>query len=102
MYIYVGLLQIAAVVLVIQTRSVKIRVINDSKTVAAIIYVTSVATVVLVIVSFAFPDYQDISDGVYSLAVIFAAYSILLFTFIPKVCTLEGGHIAFKIVLLKL
>ena len=79
------MIQISAIVLVLQTRNIKNRALNDSKPVAAIVYVISVVLVVRITVIFAFPSYQNLSEALFSLSLIVECYSTLLLIFIPKV-----------------
>ena len=82
---YKGIIQIVAILLAFGTRKVKVKGINDSKYIAAIIYVTSIC-LVMIMVSFA-----TLGDRVNTLAAIFsfgfwcAATTILLLVFLPKV-----------------
>lgn len=85
LYIYLGLLQIIALILAIQTRKVRIKILNDSKEVAAIIYITSIVLVELAIVSFALSSFNNIYEALYDFGLLLVAIVILLLIFVPKV-----------------
>lgn len=78
-------LHIIALILAIQTRKVRIKILNDSKEVAAIIYITSIVLAELVIVSFSLTNFQNIYESLYSGGLIVAATVVLAVIFIPKV-----------------
>ena len=81
-----GLLQVAAVILAFTTRRVKIKVLNDSKSVAVIIYTTSVVLVALVIISFTLDSYiVVVQEILFSGGILLATTVFLIFIFIPKV-----------------
>ena len=67
------------------TRRVKIKVMNDSKSVAVIIYTTSVVLVALVIISFTLDSYIVVTEILFSGGIMLATTVFLAFTFIPKV-----------------
>lgn len=79
-------LHIIALILAIQTRKVRIKILNDSKEVAAIIYITSIVLAELVIVSFSLTNFQNIYETLYCGGLIVAATVVLAVIFIPKVC----------------
>ena len=84
-YVYLGLLQVVGIILAFQTRKVKIPVLNDSKSVTALIYISSIVLVVIVLVTFILNGYINVTavlfhGGILSLATIFLAL-----IFIPKV-----------------
>ena len=79
-------LHIVALILAIQTRKVRIKILNDSKEVAAIIYITSIVLAELVIVSFSLTNFQNIYETLYCGGLIVAATVVLAVIFIPKVC----------------
>uniref|UniRef100_A0A1X7VPL5 G-protein coupled receptors family 3 profile domain-containing protein n=1 Tax=Amphimedon queenslandica TaxID=400682 RepID=A0A1X7VPL5_AMPQE len=83
-YIYLGMLQIIALILAIQTRKVCIKILNDSKEVAVIIYITSIVLVELVIVSFALSNFNNIHEVLYDAGLLIVAFTILLVIFAPK------------------
>ena len=83
--IYLALLQIVGIVLAFQTRKVKIRVLNDSKFVAALVYISSIVLVVIVLTTFILRSYINISAAIFSGGIIILATIFLALMFIPKV-----------------
>ena len=84
-YIYKFLLQIAAIYFAFTSRKIRVKALNDSKEVAAIIYITSL---LLVISAFGFwigLVYLNTSTAVFGLAQLLTATVILGLLFIPKV-----------------
>ena len=84
-YVYLGLLQVIAVILAFNTRKVKIKVLNDSKAVAVIIYTSSVVLVALVIVSFALDSFIVVTEVLFSGGILLATTVFVGFIFVPKV-----------------
>ena len=84
-YVYFGLLQLIGIILAIQTRKVQVKVLNDSKYVAALIYISSILLVVLAVVTLVFNSYINVSETVFSGAFLFAATIFACLIFIPKV-----------------
>ena len=84
-YIYLFSLQVAAFVLAILTRKVKINVLNDSKEMLTIVYSTSAIAVVLAALTFAI-DTRLIINTLFFYGLIMVATTIFLtLVFIPKV-----------------
>ena len=84
-FAYLAVLQIIGLVLAFQTRKVKLQGLNDSKFVAAIIYISSIMLVVLALVTFSLRTYINIGTGI-SVFGIFSLTTISLsLIFIPKV-----------------
>ena len=84
-YIYKFLLQIAAIYFAFMSRKIRFKALNDSKEIAAIIYITSL---LLVISAFGFWIgllYLNTSTVVFGLAQFLTASVILGLLFIPKV-----------------
>ena len=82
---YKGLIQVVAILLAFGTRNVKVKGLNDSKYIAAIIYVTSICLVVVIISFATLRDKVNTLVAIYSLGFWCAATNILLLVFIPKV-----------------
>ena len=83
--VYFALLQIVGIVLAFQTRRVKIRVLNDSKFVAALVYISSIVLVIITLVHFILRNYINVNAAVFSGGIIILATFFLVLTFIPKV-----------------
>ena len=58
------------IILAFQTRKVKINVLNDSKVVTMLIYISSIVLVVIVLVTFILRNYINVSAAVHSGGVI--------------------------------
>ena len=84
-FLYLALLQFIAVVLDIQTRNVKIRILNDSKEVAIIIYLTSFVMIVMLASTFILSDYNNVSDGIFGSSLMISTSVTLIVVFLPKV-----------------
>ena len=84
-FIYLALLQIVGIVLAFQTRKVKIRVLNDSKFVAALVYISSIVLVVIVLITFILRSYINISAALFSGGIMILATVFLVLMFVPKV-----------------
>ena len=84
-FLYLALLQFIAVVLAIQTRNVKIRILNDSKEVAIIIYFTSFVMIVMLASTFILSDYNNVSDGIFGSSLMISTSVTLIVVFLPKV-----------------
>lgn len=84
-YLYLIVLQVAAIILAFKTRNVKIKELNDFKSVAAIIYITSIIMAALMVVTFATSGYIVLAEALFSGGIILATIVFLGLTFIPKV-----------------
>lgn len=84
-FFYLVFLQVASIVLAIQTRRVKIKVLNDSKYIIALIYISSITVLVIAVVQFALGSIININELLVSGVFLIATTSFLSLTFIPKV-----------------
>ena len=84
-YGYLIILQIIALFMAFKTRKVKIKLLNDSKSVATIIYITSIDIVALIIITFALDTYTVLVEAMFSAGLIIATTTFLAFSFVPKV-----------------
>lgn len=87
-YVYLGILQIVGIVLAIQTRKVRIKVLNDSKYIAALIYISSIVIIAKAVALFAVNHFINVREAIFSGGTIVSSTAFLSFVFIPKVCTL--------------
>ena len=71
--------------LAFQTRKVKFKGLNDSKFVAAIIYISSIVLVALALVTFALRTYINIGTGVFVAGILTLTTIFLALNFVPKV-----------------
>lgn len=83
---YLVFLQVVAFVLAVVTRNVNIKVLNDSKEMAIIIYVSSVVLLVLGVVTFSLSSYLIITETLFNGGVMLATTVVVFFLFVPKVC----------------
>ena len=84
-FIYLSLLQFMGIILAIQTRKVKMTALNDSKSVTALIYISTIALVVIFLVSFLLRNHINTSTALFSGGIIVLATTFLFITFTPKV-----------------
>ena len=84
-FVYLILLQIVGIILAFQTRRVKINILNDSKSVASLVYISSIVLVVIVLVTFILRSYINVSAALFSGGIIVLATVFLLLMFVPKV-----------------
>lgn len=86
MYGYKGLVLVFGLFLAYETRSVKLRQINDSRYVGMSIYNVVVLCLITAPVSMVVASQQDASFGFVSLAVVFCCFLSMALIFVPKVC----------------
>ena len=84
-FIYLALLQFVGIILAFQTRRVKINILNDSKAVASLVYISSIVLVVIVLVTFILRSYINVSAALFSGGIFVLATFFLLLMFVPKV-----------------
>ena len=66
-------------------RRVKVKALNDSKEIAAIIYINSIILAVLAVTQFALENYHNVYAAMFGLALLIDATMFLGLIFIPKV-----------------
>jgi gamma-aminobutyric acid type B receptor len=88
-FVYLGLLQVVGIILAFQTRKVKIPILNDSKSVTALIYISSIVLVVIVLISFILNEYVNVRAVLFYGGIILLATIFLALIFIPKVISLH-------------
>jgi hypothetical protein len=84
-YIYLLSLQVAAFVLAILIRNVKIKVLNDSKEMMIIVYSSTTIMLILGIFTFALSTRFVLQEVIFGGLVMLATTIFLSFLFIPKV-----------------
>lgn len=87
-FVYMAVLQVAAVVLAFKTRKVKIKALNDSKAITAIIYTTGIVLAGLAIITFTLNSFIVVTELLFSGGIILATTVFVSFVFIPKVSLL--------------
>ena len=85
-FVYLGLLQLVGIILAFQTRKVKIPILNDSKSVTAFIYISSIVLVVIILVTFILHGYINVTAVLFYGGIMLLATIFLVLIFIPKVC----------------
>jgi gamma-aminobutyric acid type B receptor len=68
----------------VQTRKVRIKILNDSKEVAAIIYITSIILIGVVIIMFSLSNFLNTQEALLNMGFILGSFVILAIIFIPK------------------
>ena len=86
---YIGILEIIAVILAVKTRNVKIKAVNDSKDVIDIVYIVALASVCMMIFAYVLQDYSNIGTGFFIVSMLLGATGTITLTFVPKVNSLE-------------
>ena len=81
-------LQVIALVFAFATRKVKVKGLDDSKYIAAAIYVTSVVLAFAIITSFSLRDFVNVFATLFSTGFFIGTTVILGLVFVPKVRTL--------------
>ena len=87
-FAYFGILQITALVLALLTRGVKIKVLNESKEISAIIYILTILVMEMFVFAILLGSNNDLQEGLFNSHMALAAIVVLSFLFIPKVCIL--------------
>ena len=82
---YKGLLQFIALVFAFSTRKVKVKGLNDSKYIAAAIYVTSIVLAVTMVSTYTLMDYVNVYPAVVGLGFLLGTTVILALVFVPRV-----------------
>ena len=86
-FLYLALLQVIGIVLAVQTRKVKVKVLNDSKHIAALIYISSIVLVTRAVAVFAVSHLLNVAEVIFSGGIIVISTAFLSIVFIPKVKT---------------
>ena len=74
-----------AILLAFLTRKVKVKGLDDSKYIAAIIYITSIVLAVIFISSYTLKEFVNVFAAVISAGILVASSCVLALVFIPKV-----------------
>lgn len=85
LFFYILATQIVSVYLAFRTRKVKIKVLNDAKYLAFIIYSSSVILTVMTIGVIALRNFLNADAAVYSTCILLFTTLVLVLLFIPKV-----------------
>ena len=87
-YTYLLVIQVAAFILSVVTRKVKIKVLNDSKEMMAIVYTSTIILLILGVFTFALGTRLILTEIFFGLGVLIATTVFLALTFVPKVSLL--------------
>ena len=93
LYGYKGLLQAIALILAFRTRKVKVKGLNDSKYIAAAVYITSIVLTVIIVSTYTLDDYVNVFPAVVGAGLLVGTTMILALVFIPRVSTCTGTAI---------
>ena len=85
LYGYKMVLQILALILAFSTRKVKVKGLDDSKYIAAAIYMTSMAQAVVIVATFTLTRYVNAFAVLFSISFLTGTTVILLLVFVPLV-----------------
>ena len=85
LYFYLAVLQTTALVLAFKIRKVKIKVLNDSREISAIVYITSVIDVELILITVLLDNYNNVQLLLYYGGVQIAAVVVAGLVYLPKV-----------------
>ena len=88
LYGYKMLLQIIALVFAFATRKVKVKGLDDSKYIAAAIYVTSVVLAIVIVTSYSLREFVNAFAALFCTGFLIGTTVILGLVFVPKVRTL--------------
>lgn len=82
---YKIVLQVIAIILAFSIRKVKIKGLNDSREISAIVYATSIILVLVIVMTLALRSFINVSGTINGLGFSTASTVALGFIFIPKV-----------------
>ena len=85
LYGYKGLLQVIALLIAFRTRKVKVEGMDDSKYIAAAVYITSIVLAVIIVSTYTLMDFVNVFPAVVGLGFLLGTTMILVLVFVPKV-----------------
>ena len=88
-FIYIGILQIVGIVLAFQTRRVRVPALNDSKQVAALIYISSISFLSIILITLGLGEFLNTRVSLFNTAIFITATTFVILTFLPKVCDMS-------------
>ena len=80
-----AVLQIIALIFSFSIRKVKVKGLNDAKSVAAAVYVTSIVTAVIIVSFYSLKEYLNVYATLFCLGLFIGTTTILCLIFIPMV-----------------
>ena len=96
-FCYKAFLQIFAIFMAFHTRNVDVKVLNESKEIAAIIYINSIILVLIAVAELALESNHDAYAALFGLGLLIEATLFLGFIFIPKVNEIQHVHVKIKL-----
>jgi gamma-aminobutyric acid type B receptor len=85
LYGYKALLQVIALVISFSIRKIKIKGLNDAKSIALAVYVTSTVTAVIIVSFYSLKEYLNLYATLFCFGFLVGTTAILCLIFIPKV-----------------
>ena len=85
LFAYKFILQFIGVFLAFSIRNVKIKGLNDSREVSAILYITTIILVATVLCTFVFGEYINVDGATFGTGIATATSFVLGLLFVPKV-----------------
>ena len=101
LYGYKGLLQVIALILAFSTRKIKVKGLNDSKYIAAAIYITSIVLAVTTVSTYTLMDYVNVYPAVVGIGFLLGTTMILGLVFVPRVSALDSCVPLYNVLLRK-
>lgn len=95
LYGYKALLQIIALIFAFSIRKVKVKGLNDAKFINAIVYVTSIATAVIIVSAYTLKFKINIFSVLFSTGFFIGATATLGLIFVPKVDITKINHLTY-------
>ena len=92
LYGYKGLLQVISLILAFGTRKVKVKGLNDSKYIAAAIYITSIVLAVTTVSTYTLMDYVNAYPAVVGMGFLLGTTMILGLVFVSRVSIYIHTH----------
>ena len=85
LYAYILLTQLIAVFLAFRTRKVEIKILNDAKYIAVIIYLTSIIITIMIVCAVLLSNFLNADGAVFGGLIYIFITTVLCVLFIPKV-----------------
>ena len=83
--IYIGILEVLAVILALKIRNVTIKAINDSKDVIDTVFIVTISSTAAFTFLYFLGDYSNIRVGFLIMTLLLGATGVIILTFVPKV-----------------
>lgn len=85
LYGYKMLPQIVALIFAFSIRKIKIKGLDDAKYIAFAVYITSLVTAIVIVISYTLDTYINLFAGIFSAGFFIGTTSILLLVLLPPV-----------------